>query len=147
MRDIWYCFFSRWSMLPTYSLDLQWDDFDLKKRLEKFHKFSKLFFIQSINPLKLNNWFSAKKTRLIKMTKKDDRIKMTEWEDCKRYIFFTLNWTENYNCKCYDEYEYDRKKTVNIYWPCFHNWQYCKHSFSVILILVVTFTVVIFGHI
>ena len=33
-------------------------------------------------------------------------------------IFFTLNLTENDNCKRYDEYEYDRKQllcTVNVY--------------------------------
>ena len=34
---------------------------------------------------------------------------MTEWEDCKHDDFFTLNLTENDNCKCYDEYEYDQK--------------------------------------
>ena len=41
---------------------------------------------------------------------------MTEWEDCKHDVFFTLNLTENDNCKHYNEYEYDRKRllcTVN----------------------------------
>ena len=37
----------------------------------------------------------------------DDRIKMTEWEDCKRADFLTLNLTENDNCKRYDEYDND----------------------------------------
>ena len=42
----------------------------------------------------------------------DDRIKMT--------VFLTLNLTENYNCRRYYEFEYDRKwllRTVSIYWP------------------------------
>ena len=47
---------------------------------------------------------------------------MTEREDCKRYIFFTLNLTENDNCKCYNEYEYDQKMTP----------EYCKPMFPVI---------------
>ena len=35
-------------------------------------------------------------------------------EDCKRY-FFTLKLTKNDNCKRYDEYKYDQKRTVNIF--------------------------------
>ena len=42
---------------------------------------------------------------------------MTKWEDCKRdtrrlniMFLFTLNLTENDNCKRYGEYEYDRKR-------------------------------------
>ena len=49
---------------------------------------------------------------------KDDRIKMTEWDDCKRYIFSTLNLTERDNCKRKYDFEFDRKRlktTVNIY--------------------------------
>ena len=41
------------------------------------------------------------------------------------------------------------ESTVNIYWPCFHNSKHCntRKSFSVILNLVVMFTVVFFGQI
>ena len=54
---------------------------------------------------------------ILKEANQDDQIKMTEWKDCKREIFLTLNLTENYNCKRYDDYEYDRKRTANINWP------------------------------
>ena len=40
---------------------------------------------------------------------------MTEWEDCKRDDFFTLNLTENDNCKRYNEYEYDRKRLLTFF--------------------------------
>ena len=64
--------------------------------------------------------------------------------------FFTFKLTENDNCKRYNEYVYSTvyyENKVNI---CL---QYCQRSihvynlFSVILILVETFTVVIFGQI
>ena len=108
---------------------------------------------------------------LLTWPNKDDRkcpCKMTEnAEDCKRYY---LSLTENQDCKRYDEYKYDRKRTGNIclqfYQRSIHIYstvyyenkvniclQYCQRSIHVysslwfILILVVMFTVVIFGQI
>ena len=87
---------------------------------------------------------------------------MTEWEDCKYDGFFTLNLTKNDNSKRYNKYEYDRKWllcTVNMFAvlqiPAImkprsiyaYSTQIYEKSFSVILILVVTFTVFIFGQI
>ena len=53
----------------------------------------------------------------ISRNKMEEVIKMTEsrWlneKTVKVTFFFTLNLTKNYNCKRYDEHEYDRKRTV-----------------------------------
>ena len=61
---------------------------------------------------------------------------LVTWPRLSTLLFYTLNLTENYNCKSYYEFEYDQKwlfiseSTVNIYWPCFHNLQYCKHTLT-----------------
>ena len=56
---------------------------------------------------------------------------MTEWEDCKHFVFFTLNLTENENCKCYDWYEYERNcKPLN---ALIHTSEYCKPTFAVLI--------------
>ena len=40
---------------------------------------------------------------------------MTEREDSKRYVYFTLNLTENVYCKHYDWHEYDQNcKHINL---------------------------------
>ena len=61
---------------------------------------------------------------------------LVTWPRLSTLLFYTLNLTENYNCKSYYEFEYDQKwlfiseSSVNIYWPCFHNLQYCKHTLT-----------------
>ena len=41
---------------------------------------------------------------------------MLRFFDFKFYVFFfTLKMTEYYNCNCYDEYEFDRKQTTNMF--------------------------------
>ena len=40
---------------------------------------------------------------------------MLRFFDFKFYVFLTLKMTKYYNCKCYDEYEFDQKQTTNMF--------------------------------
>ena len=61
-------------------------------------------------------------------------------------FLLTLSMTEIDHCKRYDEVEYDRKQLI-VYQSTLNIVYSGLKSFSVILMVAVTFTVVIFGQI
>ena len=79
------------------------------------------------------------------MTENGRRLE-TLLEDCKRYIFLTLNLTEKDNCKRYDEYEYFLTLNLTEKDNCKRYDEY-EYNRKPILTLFSQFTVVIFGQI
>ena len=78
---------------------------------------------------------------------------MTDWEDCKRDDFFTLNLTANDNCKPYEEYVYLPYLQYSHLWKVVFGHTYTRrnvyscHFRSYLKSKKVTFTVLgIFSH-